>query len=69
MFSISETVIWWSVIDIITPFASKDLRQIWTTYLDEIMEVEIGESRSMNCATAVNDLMGLYFFNIQKIFK
>ncbi|XP_043461753.1 endothelin-converting enzyme homolog isoform X2 [Leptopilina heterotoma] len=54
-----ETVIWWSVIDVITPFASKDLRQIWTTYLDEIMEVEIGESRSMNCATAVNDLMGM----------
>lgn len=56
---ISETVIWWSVIDILTPFASKDLRKIWSTYLDEIMEVEIGESRSINCAMAVNELMGM----------
>lgn len=54
-----ETVIWWSVIDILTPFASKDLRKIWSTYLDEIMEVEIGESRSINCAMAVNELMGM----------
>ncbi|XP_051153405.1 endothelin-converting enzyme homolog isoform X2 [Leptopilina boulardi] len=54
-----ETIIWWSVIDILTPFASKDLRKIWSYYLDEIMEVEIGESRSINCATAVNDLMGM----------
>ncbi|XP_033208414.1 endothelin-converting enzyme homolog [Belonocnema kinseyi] len=54
-----ETVVWWSVVDIVTPYSSKDLRKVWSNYLDEIMQVEIGEPRSLNCAKAVNELMGM----------
>ncbi|KZC06063.1 PREDICTED: neprilysin-2 [Dufourea novaeangliae] len=54
-----ETYIWWTVIDIVVPHSSESLRKLWLKYIDEVTSVEIGESKSIRCAAAVNELMGM----------
>ena len=40
------------------PHSSDNLKKIWLDYTSEVTNVEIGESRSLLCTSAVNDLMG-----------
>ncbi|XP_076238270.1 M13 family metallopeptidase neprilysin 5 [Calliopsis andreniformis] len=54
-----ETYIWWVIIDIVVPHSSESLRKIWSAYINEVTSVEIGESKSLFCASAVNELMGM----------
>ncbi|XP_076763055.1 M13 family metallopeptidase neprilysin 5 [Xylocopa sonorina] len=54
-----ETYIWWVIVDIVAPHSSDNLRRIWLNYVNEMTSVEIGESKSLFCATAVNELMGM----------
>nr|XP_031838249.1 neprilysin-4 [Nomia melanderi] len=54
-----ETYIWWVIIDIIVPHSSENLRDIWLKYVNEITSVEVGDSKSILCAAAVNELMGM----------
>lgn len=44
------------------PHSSETLRKIWSNYINEVTSVEIGESKSLLCASAVNELMGQYDF-------
>ncbi|XP_043520500.1 neprilysin-11-like isoform X1 [Frieseomelitta varia] len=54
-----ESYIWWVVVDIIVPHSSDNLKKIWLDYTREVTDVEIGESRSLLCTSAVNELMGM----------
>ncbi|KAL0121382.1 hypothetical protein PUN28_006713 [Cardiocondyla obscurior] len=54
-----ESYIWWSVVDIVAPHSSEKLRNIWNEYVNKLTEVEIGESKSLVCASVVNELMGM----------
>ncbi|XP_026672989.1 neprilysin-11-like, partial [Ceratina calcarata] len=54
-----ETYIWWVIIDIVVPHTPSNLREIWVKYINEITSIEIGESKSLRCASAVNELMGM----------
>ncbi|XP_024945787.1 neprilysin-1 isoform X2 [Cephus cinctus] len=54
-----ETVIWWVVVDTVVPHSSENLRKIWLTHLSLLIDVEITDSRSLHCARAVNQLMGM----------
>lgn len=67
----SESYVWWVIVDIIVPHSSDNLRKIWIDYINELTKVEVGESRSLFCASAVNELMGkceikFYFKRVQK---
>lgn len=42
----------------VVPHSSEKLRSIWNKYLNELIEVEVEESKSLICASAVNELMG-----------
>ena len=55
---ISESYIWWVVVDIVVPHSSDNLKKIWLDYTREVTNVEIGEPRSLLCTSAVNELMG-----------
>lgn len=46
------------IVDIVAPYSSSALRKIWINYVIEMTSIEIGESKSLLCASAVNDLMG-----------
>ncbi|XP_020284436.1 endothelin-converting enzyme 1-like isoform X2 [Pseudomyrmex gracilis] len=54
-----ESYIWWVVVDMATPHSSQKLRDAWNEYVNKVMQVEIGESQSLHCASAVNQLMGM----------
>ncbi|KAG7197330.1 hypothetical protein KM043_018444 [Ampulex compressa] len=54
-----ETYIWWVVVDIVVPHSSSNMRTAWSTYLKVLMNTEVVESRSLHCASAVNELMGM----------
>ncbi|XP_053997359.1 neprilysin-4 isoform X1 [Hylaeus anthracinus] len=54
-----ETYIWWVVVDIVVPHTSESLKKIWREYINEVTNVEVGESKSLLCASAVNELMGM----------
>ncbi|XP_029037106.2 endothelin-converting enzyme homolog [Osmia bicornis bicornis] len=54
-----ETYIWWVIVDIVVPHSSSTLRKIWINYVIEMTSIEIGEAKSLLCASAVNDLMGM----------
>ncbi|XP_050462016.1 endothelin-converting enzyme homolog [Cataglyphis hispanica] len=54
-----ESYVWWTVVDTVVPHSSEKLRNIWTTYINKLMEVEIKESKSLHCASTVNKLMGM----------
>lgn len=54
-----ESYVWWVIVDIIVPHSSDNLRKIWIDYINELTNIEIGESRSLFCASAVNELMGM----------
>ncbi|CAK9811556.1 Nep1 [Anthophora quadrimaculata] len=54
-----ETYIWWAIIDIVVPHSSDTLRKIWLNYINKATSVEFSESKSLLCASAVNELMGM----------
>lgn len=54
-----ESYIWWSVVDVVVPHSSEKLRNIWSTYVNKLLQVEIRESISVHCASNVNELMGM----------
>ncbi|XP_076659476.1 M13 family metallopeptidase neprilysin 5 [Halictus rubicundus] len=54
-----ETYLWWVIVDIVVPHSSENLRSVWRKYVNEMTDVEIGESKSILCAGAVNELMGM----------
>ncbi|XP_025262790.1 endothelin-converting enzyme homolog isoform X2 [Camponotus floridanus] len=54
-----ESYIWWIVVDVVVPHSSEKLRNIWITYVNKLMQLEIGESKSVHCASIVNQLMGM----------
>lgn len=54
----SETYIWWVVVDMVVPQSSKKLRDIWETYVYKMLQVEVREPRSLECASNVNEIMG-----------
>ncbi|EZA60937.1 Neprilysin-1 [Ooceraea biroi] len=57
-----ESYIWWAVVNVVAPHSSEKLRDSWTTYLNNlrnILDIEMGESKSLQCASAVNELMGM----------
>ncbi|XP_066603000.1 neprilysin-1 isoform X2 [Prorops nasuta] len=54
-----ESFIWWTVVDITVPHLSENLRNIWAIYIGKLMNVEVQESRSIRCASAVNKMMGM----------
>lgn len=61
------------IVDIIVPHSSDNLRKIWIDYINELTNIEIGESRSLFCASAVNELMGrckikFYFERVKEKF-
>ncbi|XP_076620842.1 M13 family metallopeptidase neprilysin 5 [Colletes latitarsis] len=54
-----ETYIWWVVVDIVVPHVSDSLRKIWLDHVNKVTYVELGESKSLRCASTVNELMGM----------
>ncbi|KOC67822.1 Endothelin-converting enzyme 1 [Habropoda laboriosa] len=54
-----ETYIWWAIVDIAAPHSSDILRKIWLNYINKATSMEISESKSLLCASAVNELMGM----------
>lgn len=54
-----ESYIWWIVVEMVVPQSSDMLRSIWTSYVNKLLEIEISESKSLHCAVAVNELMGM----------
>lgn len=56
----SESYIWWVIVDIVVPHSSEKLRNIWNEYVNKLIDVELGESKSSICASVVNELMGMY---------
>lgn len=46
------------IVDIVVPHSTESLRKIWSNYITDVTSVEIGESKSLLCASAVNELMG-----------
>ncbi|XP_006610149.1 neprilysin-4-like isoform X1 [Apis dorsata] len=54
-----ESYVWWVIVDIIVPHSSDSLKKIWIDYINELTNIEIGESRSFFCASVVNELMGM----------
>ncbi|KAH0948488.1 hypothetical protein HN011_002589 [Eciton burchellii] len=57
-----ESYVWWSVINVAAPHSSEKLRITWTTYINKLrnsLDIEIEESKSLQCASAVNELMGM----------
>lgn len=54
-----ESYVWWVIVDIIVPHSTNNLRKIWVDYINELTDMEVGESRSFYCASAVNELMGM----------
>ncbi|XP_076683481.1 M13 family metallopeptidase neprilysin 5 [Andrena cerasifolii] len=54
-----ETYIWWVIVDIVVPHSTQSLRKIWSNYITEVTSVEVGETKSLLCASAVNELMGM----------
>ncbi|XP_033298235.1 neprilysin-4 isoform X1 [Bombus bifarius] len=54
-----ESYIWWVIVDIVVPHSSDNLRKIWLDYTRAVTSVEIAESKSLLCASAVNELMGM----------
>lgn len=63
----SESYVWWVIVDIIVPHSTNNLRKIWVDYINELTDMEVGESRSFYCASAVNELMGKikFYFEIK----
>lgn len=53
-----ETVIWWIVIDVVAPHSSKNVRKIWSDYIDKLIQIEDYEPMSLHCADVVNYMMG-----------
>lgn len=56
----SESYIWWVVVDMVVPLSSKRLRDIWDSYVNRVLQVEVHEPKSLECASDVNELMGNY---------
>ncbi|XP_012215455.1 endothelin-converting enzyme homolog isoform X2 [Linepithema humile] len=54
-----ESYIWWVVVDMVVPVSSKKLRETWNVYVNKILQVEIREPRSLECASDVNEMMGM----------
>lgn len=54
----SESYIWWIVVDMVVPISSKKLRNIWDTYVNEILQIEVRGAKSLECASDVNEIMG-----------
>ncbi|XP_029165172.1 neprilysin-1-like [Nylanderia fulva] len=54
-----ESYIWWSVVDDVVPHSSEKLRDIWSTYVYKLLQMDIREPISLHCASIVNDLMGM----------
>jgi predicted metalloendopeptidase len=54
-----ETCIWWVVVDMAVPHCSEKLRSAWSTYVHKVTDIEVMESKSLCCAIAVNQLMGM----------
>ncbi|XP_012536984.1 endothelin-converting enzyme homolog [Monomorium pharaonis] len=54
-----ESYIWWTIVDIVVPHSSNKLRNIWNDYVNKLIDVEVGESKSLNCVSVVNELMGM----------
>ncbi|KAK0158638.1 hypothetical protein PV328_009615 [Microctonus aethiopoides] len=54
-----ETVIWWIVIDVVAPHSSKNVRRIWSDYIDKLIQIEDYEPMSLHCADVVNYMMGM----------
>lgn len=58
-----ESYIWWSVVSAAAPHSSEKLRDIWDIYINKLRnrwDIEIAESKSLQCASAVNELMGMH---------
>ncbi|EFN77210.1 Neprilysin-2 [Harpegnathos saltator] len=54
-----ETCIWWVVVDMVVPHCSEKLRNVWMTYVHKVTDIEVAESKSLCCASDVNQLMGI----------
>ncbi|XP_034942864.1 endothelin-converting enzyme homolog isoform X2 [Chelonus insularis] len=54
-----ETILWWSVVDVVAPHSSTNLRDTWSNYIDNLVNVEIYDPRSLHCAEVVNYMMGM----------
>ncbi|XP_020709733.2 neprilysin-1 isoform X2 [Athalia rosae] len=56
---ILEATVWWTVLDVVVPHSSENLRRAWAMYLHSVTNIEVLESRSLHCANIVNELMGM----------
>ncbi|XP_011310718.1 endothelin-converting enzyme 1 isoform X2 [Fopius arisanus] len=54
-----ESAIWWTVVDVVAPHSSNNLRKIWAEYIDKLISIEVSEPRSIHCADVVNYMMGM----------
>ncbi|KAH0553572.1 endothelin-converting enzyme homolog [Cotesia glomerata] len=55
-----ETIVWWIVVDLVVPYSSRNLRNIWYDYIDNLLDVEVSyDPPSLYCAGVVNDMMGM----------
>ncbi|XP_018361879.1 PREDICTED: endothelin-converting enzyme 1-like [Trachymyrmex cornetzi] len=55
-----ESYIWWTVVDIVAPYAFEKLRDIWNKYVSKVTDMEVIDiSQSLFCGGIVNKLMGM----------
>ncbi|KAG5318652.1 ECEL1 protein, partial [Pseudoatta argentina] len=55
-----ESYIWWTVEDIVAPYAFEKLRDIWNKYVSKITDMKVIDiSQSLFCGAIVNKLMGM----------
>ncbi|XP_063976549.1 neprilysin-11-like isoform X2 [Diachasmimorpha longicaudata] len=54
-----ESAVWWTVVDLVAPHSSNNLRNIWSEYIDKLISIENSEPRSIHCADVVNYMMGM----------
>lgn len=55
---------WWQIVDYTLPYTTSQMRFFQNRLLFETSKVEVHASRSSDCATAVNKMMGMAVSNL-----
>lgn len=50
--------------DMAVPNCAEKLRNAWSTYINKVTDIEVTEPRSLYCASAVNQLLGMHFVTL-----
>ncbi|XP_015119868.1 neprilysin-4 [Diachasma alloeum] len=54
-----ESAVWWTVVDLVAPHSSTNLRRIWSEYINKLIHIEDSTPRSIHCAEVVDYMMGM----------